>query len=54
MNTSSTCAVPTGWVWFSGKVVLLVGLKPMTLMNRVNALTTEQQSPYFSMFSYSI
>jgi hypothetical protein len=39
---------------YSGKEVLLVGFEPMTLTNWVNALTTELQSSYFSMYSYSI
>jgi hypothetical protein len=35
--------------------VLLVGFESMTLMNWVNALTTELQCPYFSMmYAYSI
>jgi hypothetical protein len=38
----------------SRKEVLLLGFEPTTLTNRVNALTTELQSPYFSMYSYSI
>jgi hypothetical protein len=56
MNTFSTCATPTGSVVcrFSGKEVLLVGFELTTLTNWVNALTTELQSPYFSMHSYSI
>jgi hypothetical protein len=39
---------------YGGKEVLLVGFKPTTLTNWVNALTTELQSPYFSMNAYSI
>jgi hypothetical protein len=34
--------------------VLLVGFEPTTMTKRVNAPTTELQSPYFSMYSYSI
>jgi AAA+ superfamily predicted ATPase len=39
---------------FSGKEALLVGFEPTTLTSRVNALATELQIPYFSMYSYSI
>jgi hypothetical protein len=39
---------------YGGKEVLLVGSEPTTLTNRVNALTTELQRPYFSMYFYSI
>jgi hypothetical protein len=39
---------------YGGKEVLLVGFEPSTMTNLVNALTTELQSPYFSMYSYSI
>jgi hypothetical protein len=39
---------------YSGKEVLLVGFKPTNLTNRVNALTTELQTHYFSMYAYNI
>jgi hypothetical protein len=52
MNASSTCAaLQVMYVWWKRSSS---GGIPTTLTNQVNALTTELQKTFFSMYSYSI